>query len=267
MSHGIESGPEARQAAGKPAIATLTARAFHRGGNIYVELEDDGKGLDSESILERAKERGLVDSGESLSYRDVCSLIFCPGFSGPLGKAKGGMDAVRESVEELRGRVDVHSEPGQGTCFSIQLPLTLSIIEGMVASVATERFIVPTLSVLRLVRPSEMDRVTVLGGGEMLKLDGELLTVCRLGRLFGIEGAKDDVAQSVIMVIESGEQRLALMVDEILGQQQTVIKELGGVVGNVSGLAGGAIMPDGCVGLILDVKQIVALGRTNVSGT
>jgi len=269
--HGLESSPEERQRAGKPPVGRVSLRAFHKGGSIYIEIEDDGRGLDRETILAKARERGLVRDTDSLADRDVWNLIFEPGFSTAkvITDVSGrgvGMDVVRRNIESLRGQVEIHSEAGQGSIFSIRLPLTLAIIEGMVIQVGVERYIVPTLSVVRSIQPTPGQISTVVDRGEVLTLQGELIPLFRLNRLFGIPGSKQDPTEALVMIVENEGRRAGMLIDDLLGQQQIVIKSLGQAMQDIEGVAGGAIMSDGTVGLILDVGGIVSLATTNHHG-
>ncbi|MCD6287886.1 MAG: chemotaxis protein CheA, partial [Candidatus Hydrogenedentes bacterium] len=255
VDHGIENSVDERVAAGKSPVGRIELRAFHKGGNIYIEIEDDGQGLDRDAILAKAQERGLIKESDSLSDRDVYNLIFEPGFSTAkvVTEVSGrgvGMDVVRRNIEALRGQVEITSTPGKGSVFSIRLPLTLAIIDGMVVRVGSERYIIPTLSIMRSVRPEPGSVSTVLECGEMLKLQGELIPLCRLDRLFGIENAQQDLTRALVVIVESDATRMGLVVDELLGQQQIVIKSLGESMQGLAGIAGSAIMPDGRVSLI-----------------
>ena len=271
VDHGIEADAETRRKAGKPETARVELRAFHKGGSIYIEIEDDGRGLCREAILAKAAERGLVRDGETLSDREVWNLIFEAGFSTAKQvtdvSGRGvGMDVVRRNVEALRGQVEIQSEQGKGTVFSIRLPLTLAIIDGMVVRVGAERYIIPTLSVVRAVRPQKESLYTVTGRGEMLSLQGELIPLYRLHQMFRIRGAVEDPTEAIAVVVEDEGQSTGLVVDELLGQQQIVIKSLGQAFQGLLGVAGGAIMSDGQVGLILDVGGIVKIAQTNGHG-
>lgn len=271
VDHGIEADAETRRKAGKPETARVELRAFHKGGSIYIEIEDDGRGLCREAILAKAAERGLVRDGETLSDREVWNLIFEAGFSTAKKvtdvSGRGvGMDVVRRNVEALRGQVEIQSEQGKGTVFSIRLPLTLAIIDGMVVRVGAERYIIPTLSVVRAVRPQKESLYTVTGRGEMLSLQGELIPLYRLHQMFRIRGAVEDPTEAIAVVVEDEGQSTGLVVDELLGQQQIVIKSLGQAFQGLLGVAGGAIMSDGQVGLILDVGGIVKIAQTNGHG-
>ena len=266
VDHGLEDTPEDRLDAGKSASGKIELRAFHKGGNIYVEIEDDGRGLNREAIIAKAIERGMVSDGDSLEDRDVWNLIFEPGFStaSEVTDVSGrgvGMDVVRRSVQNLRGQIDIRSSLGKGTVFSMRLPLTLAIIDGMVLRCGSQRFVIPTTSVERLLRANEAKSSTVFSKGKMLRVQDSLVPLFSLNTLFDISDAADDRAERVIVVLKNEDKPLALVVDEVLGQQQTVIKSLGDAFDPVSGVVGGAIMPDGKVGLILDVSGLAELAK------
>jgi two-component system chemotaxis sensor kinase CheA len=264
VDHGIETSVEERVAAGKEPRATVELRAFHQGGNIYIEIEDDGRGLDRERILAKAVQRGLIDQDAELSDREVYDLIFQPGFSTAekLTDVSGrgvGMDVVRRNIEALRGSVELRSEPGRGTCFSMRLPLTLAIIDGMAVRVGGNRYILPTLSIVELLRPEAGDVRTVSDRGEFITVRERHLPLARLAELFGHDDANVEPTEGIIVVVEQGEAMFGLLVDEVLGQQQAVTKSLGHQLEGQPGLAGGAVMPDGKVGLILDIHGILQL--------
>lgn len=264
VDHGLEDTTEDRVRAGKPPVGNVSLHAYHQGGNILIEIRDDGRGLNRGAILRKAVERGLVPAGEEPDDRAVFNLIFEPGFSTAqkLTEVSGrgvGMDVVKRNIAALRGQVDIESEPGRGSRFLIRLPLTLAIIDGMVVRVGGERFVVPTLSIVLSVRPRAGEIQTAVGRGEMLSLRGQLLPLYRLGRVLDIPEAEDDPERATVMVVESGGRQAGLLIDGILGQQQIVIKPLGQYLRGVPGLSGGAIMPDGNVGLVLDIPGLVKL--------
>jgi two-component system chemotaxis sensor kinase CheA len=266
VDHGLETSPEERVKAGKPGKGRVELRAFHQGGSIHIEIEDDGRGLDRQAILAKAQERGLVNDGESLSDREVFTLVFEPGFSTAkkITDVSGrgvGMDVVKRNIEALRGHVEIRSESGVGTVFSIRLPLTLAIIDGMVARVGRERYIIPTLSIVKSIRPDQQDLSTVVGRGEVLMVQGSLVPLFRLDRLYDIDGAEQQLSRSLVLVIEDGGHQAGLVIDELLGQQQIVIKTLGEAMSGIPGVSGGAVMPDGRVGLILDPGGLVRLAN------
>ncbi|HOQ32976.1 MAG TPA: chemotaxis protein CheA [Candidatus Hydrogenedens sp.] len=270
VDHGIESNPEERIKKGKPPIGNIYLRAYHSGGNIHIQVEDDGAGLNREAIIKKAIERGLIRSEEGLSDREIWNLIFKPGFSTAqvVTEVSGrgvGMDVVKKNIEALRGQVDIQSTPGQGTVFTIRLPLTLAIIDGMVVRVGAERYIIPTLSIIISLRPTEKEINTVVGKGEVLSFHGKLINLYRLNRLFNIPNAVENYTDGTVVVVEAGNTQIGLLVDEILGQQQIVIKSLGEALKGVPGIAGGAIMPDGKVGLILDIAGILKVAEESVT--
>jgi two-component system chemotaxis sensor kinase CheA len=269
VDHGIEA-PAERLAAGKPAAGTIHISAIQGGGTVLITLSDDGRGLDRSRIVTKAIARELIESERALTDRDVFELIFAPGFSTAevvtdLSGRGVGMDVVRRSVEALRGRVDIDSVKGRGTTFSIRLPLTLAITDGMLVGVGAERYIVPTMNIQLSFRPDRDMLYTAAGRGEMVRLRDEILPIVRLSRVLGIGGAQTDPALALLMVVGSGERRCALLVDELLGQQQVVAKSLGAGFGRVPGISGGAILGDGRVGLILDLVEVMGLARQ--SGT
>ncbi|HOX06984.1 MAG TPA: chemotaxis protein CheA [Planctomycetota bacterium] len=266
VDHGVEPADERRRA-GKPESGRIELRAFHKGGNIHIEMTDDGRGLQRDLILAKAREKGLLKSGETPPDHEVFNLIFLPGFSTAkvVSDVSGrgvGMDVVRKNIEALRGAVDIQSQAGKGTTFTIRLPLTLAIIDGMVVRLGRERYIIPTLSVVRAVRPKAEDVFSVLGRGEMLRLQGDLIPLFRLDRLFAAGAAEQDATRAVAVLVEDEGRQAAVLVDELLGQQQIVIKNLGETMKGTQGLSGAAIMPDGTVGLILDVGGLVKLANS-----
>jgi len=262
MDHGIESDPDKRLAAGKTPAGNIELRAFHRGGCIVIEVEDDGRGLDRDAILAKAVERGVVGEGVQLTDQEIFNLIFEPGFTTAsevtdLSGRGVGMDVVRRNIDKLRGAVDITSEQGRGSVFSLRLPLTLAIIEGMVFLTGDERYIIPTLSVVRLIRPTMDDYITVMEKGELLRFEGEVIPLVRLCEVFGVADAKQSLDDAVVIVVESEGRRVGLLADELIGQQQVVIKSLGEQIQGTEGLAGGTIMSDGNVALILDIAGLV----------
>ncbi|MBI5833099.1 MAG: chemotaxis protein CheA [Armatimonadetes bacterium] len=268
VDHGIETEVDDRLAAGKPAVARVELRAFHKGGNIHIEIHDDGRGLDKDAIVAKAIERGIIKEGEPLSDREAYALIFEPGFSTAKQvtdvSGRGvGMDVVKRNIEALRGAVDIRSEKGKGSVFTIRLPLTLAVIDGMVVRVGDERYVLPTLSIVTSIRPSAQTLSSVLDRGEMLDVQGQLVPLFRLSSLFGIPGAIEDATEALAIVVDDDGRRVCLLADELLGQQQIVIKSLGETMRGLLGISGGAIMPDGLVGLILDVSGLVKLAEGN----
>lgn len=265
IDHGIEL-PDVRQKVGKPPNGTLKLSAYHSAGSVVVEIEDDGKGLDKDAILAKAMASGLVSDGSAMTDREIFNMIFEPGFSTAkvVSDVSGrgvGMDVVKKNIENLRGSVEIQSKPGKGSVFKMSLPLTLAIIDGMVVRVGTEKYVIPTVSIIRSVKPEPGNLSSVLHRGEMITLQGKLIPLFRLSRLFEIEGAEQDPTKALVVVVENHMSQAGLMIDELIGTQQIVIKTLGETMGNIPGISGSAIMPNGRVGLILDVGGLVRLAN------
>ncbi|MDR1309397.1 MAG: chemotaxis protein CheA, partial [Deltaproteobacteria bacterium] len=249
LDHGLEM-PKDRLAAGKSPKGILTLRAYHQGGNVVIELSDDGKGLDTEKVVSKAVEKGLIQPGESLSQTAIHGLVFQPGFSTndritDISGRGVGMDVVKKSVELLRGKVDFISSHNEGSTFIIRLPLTLAIIDGMIVRVGENRYILPTISINQSFRPKPEEYFTVKNQGEMIKVRDSLLPLVRLNRLVNAAEAVSDPARALVVVVENEGQRCCLMVDEVLGKQEVVIKSLGERLKYVRTLAGGTILGDG----------------------
>ncbi len=265
VDHGIEP-PGDRERAGKPVNGIVQLSAYHSAGNVVVEIQDDGRGLDREAILSKALERGLIATIDGLSDEEVYDLIFHPGFSTAhsVSEVSGrgvGMDVVKTNIESLRGQVEVNSRPGQGSVVKMRLPLTLAIIDGMVIRVGTQKFVIPTVSIVRSVQPTESELSRVFERGEMLYLQGKLIPLFRLATLFEIDDAATDPTRAIVVVVEEDRRQTGLLVDELIGSQQIVIKTLGEALGDIPGISGSAIMPNGRVGLILDVGGLVRLAN------
>ena len=262
IDHGIEPDERQRTAQGKPAFGHVELRAFHQGGRIHVEIADDGRGLDRERIIAKAIERGLLRDAEGHSNRDVFRLICEPGFStaAKVTELSGrgvGMDVVKRQIDAMGGTLEITSEPGRGSCFSMRLPLTLAVIDGMLVQVAGERFIIPVQAVSSLV--PEQNTSTVMGAGEVIMLQGQVVPVLHLDSVLGLTQA--DVSRRLNVIIEVDDRKIALPIDTVLGQQQVVIKSLGDGIGETPGFSGCAILPDGRVGLVLDPAGLVRLGE------
>jgi two-component system chemotaxis sensor kinase CheA len=262
LDHGVEA-PADRLAAGKPEVARLGLRAYHQGGNIHIELEDDGRGLDTSRILAKAVERGLARPEDHLGEEEIRQFIFHPGFSTAekvtdISGRGVGMDVVKRNIEALRGSIEIASRPGLGTRFTIRLPLTLAIIDGMVVRVGSNRYIIPTLAILESFKPKPERLSSLLGRGELVDVRGSQLRLLRLGPVLGEMDACRNPADGIAMVVEDvARKRAALLVDEIVDQQQVVIKGMGEGMGQVPCVSGAAIMSSGTVSLILDVGQIL----------
>ena len=260
VDHGVEP-PQARIAAGKNPCARIHLKAHHQGGFINIEISDDGRGLVRDKILAKARQRGLISGGENLSDQEVFSSIFEPGFSTAeqLTDVSGrgvGMDVVRQQIVKLRGRVDISSRPGRGATFTLTLPLTMAIIEGLVVGVGNQRYIVPIFAVKEMFRPAPDALSTVPDGGEMVLVRGSLLPILRLHRRFGVTPTSREPSEGVLIVVESARKNFCVLVDELIGKQEVVIKSLGETFKDVTGVAGGSILGDGRVGLILDVEAL-----------
>jgi two-component system, chemotaxis family, sensor kinase CheA len=264
VDHGIEETAEKRIAAGKDPVGKIILKAYHQGGNIHIDISDDGRGLDRGIILAKAIERGIINGGENMSDEDVFALIFEPGFSTAKQvtdvSGRGvGMDVVKNNIESVRGNVRIVSELGKGSTFTLVLPLTMAIIDGMIVRVGSERYILPLLSIIESFQPKRQKISTVSGKGEMVPFRDRMLPLFRLADLYNIADAQVDPAHALVVVIEDTGRRIALLVDELLGQNQTVIKNLGEGLGEVDGIAGASIMPDGKPGLIIDVNGLIKL--------
>ena len=264
MDHGIEQ-PEKRVAAGKPAAGSLALRAFHQGGNIVVEIEDDGAGLNREKILKKAVERGLARKDAQLTDEEIFHFIFAAGFSTAdkitdLSGRGVGLDVVRRNIERLRGRVEISSQSGLGTKFKISLPLTLAIIDGFIVKVGEERYILPTLSVRESFRPQPGMVSRVQNRAEVVNVRGRIIPLLRLNELFGISSSSREATDGIVVVVEAGSDLRCLLVDGLLHKQEVVIKNLNDMLVHKNQLlAGAAILGDGLVGLILDVNALVHL--------
>jgi two-component system chemotaxis sensor kinase CheA len=261
VDHGIEKASE-REAAGKPKIAAIHLRAYHKAGNVFIEIQDDGKGLDRDAIYEKALSKGLCKPNEKLTDNEIFQFIFLPGFSTAkvITDVSGrgvGMDVVKRNIESLRGSVEMSSEQGKGTTFTLRLPLTLAIIDGMVVKVGSETCIIPTLSIIETISTSSEQIVTVLEKGEMIKVRGNLIPLLHLSSIFNHHSTLNGKAKVTLIIEDMLGRKAGLLVDEIIGQQQVVIKNLGNGLGEVPGISGGAIMSDGTVSLIVDISNIV----------
>ncbi len=260
MDHGLEN-PAGRTAAGKPATGRIHLKASHQAGQIVIELSDDGRGLDRQKILDKAVSRGLIERDRVLSDAEVWQLIFEPGFSTAerVTDVSGrgvGMDVVRKHIHKLRGRIEISSTPGQGTRFVLKLPLTLAIIDGLVVVVGQERYIVPIFAVREMFKPAPEMIFSVEGRCEMALVRERLLPVVRLADALGVEPRSREVCDGLLIVGECQEKRFCLLVDELAGKQEVVIKSLGDTFRGIRGVAGGAILGDGRVGLILDLASL-----------
>ena len=263
VDHGIEM-PEEREAKGKARLGTVRLSASHQRGGILIRIQDDGKGLNAEKLLDQGIKRGIVKEGAELSESEIFSLIFEPGFStaeivSDLSGRGVGMDVVKRNIESLRGKVEIHSVIGEGSTFNILLPLTLAIIDGMLVGVGGERFIIPTISVRESFRPRPGMVSTIHEKGAIVSVRGKQTPVLPLGKYLGIPTKAATPEEGIMIVVESGDASRAILVDELIGKQEVVIKSLGETFKDQNLLAGGAVLGDGSVGLILDVDTLVKL--------
>jgi two-component system, chemotaxis family, sensor kinase CheA len=260
VDHGIEL-PAARVAGGKSACGTVHLHAYHRGSSIMVEVTDDGAGLSRERILAKARQRGLIGADETPSDEGINQLIFMAGFSTAdqatdISGRGVGMDVVRRNVEELGGSIEIRSVEGNGSTFVISLPLTLAIVDGQTVAVGEESYIVPLTAIVESLRARDTSIQRIVGHGEVLSFRGEYLPVVRLEQLFRTPRRSEARSRGLIMVVEGDGRRIGLCVDELLGQQQVVVKNLEENYGRVDGVAGATILGDGSVALILDVAGL-----------
>ncbi len=265
LDHGIET-PDVRLAAGKSETGTLKLNAFHQGGNIVIEIKDDGGGLNRDKILAKATERGLIQDGESIADEKIYDLIFHPGFStaDQVSDVSGrgvGMDVVRKNIKALGGNVDVTSKPGEGSTFTIRLPLTLAILDGQLVKVADETYIVPLISIIESLQVKPELVNAVAGKAELYRLRDEYIPIIRAHRVFGLDGDREDLAGQLMVVVEGDGQRAGIIVDDLLAQQQVVIKSLETNFRRVDGVSGATILGDGTVALIVDIPGLINMFR------
>ena len=265
LDHGIEI-PEDRIAAGKPETGEIHLNAFHEGGNIVIEITDDGAGLNLEKILSKAKSSGIVSESDKLSDEDIADLIFRPGFSTAdvVSDVSGrgvGMDVVRRNIRALGGTVDVKTSQGEGSVFTIRLPLTLAILDGQSVVVGKEVYIVPLVAIIESIQVDTSLVNGVTGQAEVYRLRDEYIPIVKLHEVFGIKPLHDSMEDGLLVVVEAEGKKVALMVDDLLGQQQVVIKSLETNFKTVEGISGATILGDGTVALILDVTGLIAISK------
>ncbi|NHA13394.1 chemotaxis protein CheA [Thioalkalivibrio sp. XN279] len=266
IDHGIES-TEARRAAGKPEAGQISLKAYHQGGNIVVEVADDGAGLNREKLLAKAASQGLPVS-DAMPDREVWALIFAAGFSTAdkvtdISGRGVGMDVVRRNIEAVNGRVEIDSRPGAGTRIILRLPLTLAILDGMSVRVGSETYILPLTAILESIQPTSEQLSTVGGKGRVVHLRGEYLPLVALHELFGIEARATRPEDGIVIIAAASDGRAALLVDDLVAQHQVVIKSLETNYRKVPGISGATIMGDGKVAMILDVDMLLRLRRTH----
>lgn len=265
LDHGIEM-PGARLAAGKPETGVLKLNAYHKGGNIIIEIIDDGAGINKERVLKRAIERGLVKEGEPLSDEKIYELIFMPGFSTAevLSDVSGrgvGMDVVQRNIKALGGTVEIAAQQGKGTTINIRLPLTLAILDGMSIAVGNEIFIIPLTFIIESLQPQVSDIKSIADQGHVVQVRGEYLPMIALYQLFGIKPQAMQPEQGILVLLEAEGKKIALLVDQLVGQHQVVLKSLESNYRKMDGIAGATIMGDGRVALIMDVSSLVRMSR------
>jgi two-component system chemotaxis sensor kinase CheA len=262
VDHGLEA-PAERIAAGKPEVGVVSLNAFHEGGSIVIEVSDDGRGLDRDVILKKAVERGLLAESDPVPADDVIySFIFQAGFSTAkvvtdLSGRGVGMDIVRQAVQALGGSILLSSVPGKGARFRIRLPLTMAILEGLSLAVGDEVYILPLTSIVESIRPKSGEVRLVAGHAEMALVRGEVLPVLRLYEVFGATPRVTDPTRALLVIVENDSRKVALLVDELIGQSQVVIKSLESNYRKVDGIAGATILGDGRVALIVDVPGLI----------
>jgi two-component system chemotaxis sensor kinase CheA len=261
LDHGLET-PAERTAAGKDALGTVRLSARVVGSEVWILVEDDGRGLNRERILAKARERGLIaDDGAALLDEQVWALIFEPGFStaAQVTDVSGrgvGMDVVRRNIESISGRVDIRSQFGKGSTVILRIPLTLAITDGMILRVGSNRYVMPIIHIRESLQPVSEQITRTMDGNEILRIRGELLPVLRLHELFGIPSQHKELEQGIVLVLENEGRALCLYVDEIMGQQQIVVKGLSRYLGAIAGVSGCTILGDGEISLILDIHGI-----------
>lgn len=268
LDHGLEK-PEARRAAGKPETGTLHLNAYHQGGNIVIEIADDGAGLPKEKILKKAKERGLIGDDRNLTDDKIHELIFLPGFSTAekVSDVSGrgvGMDVVRKNIKALGGTVEIASREGRGTTITIRLPLTLAILDGQSVRVGDENYIIPLVSIVESIKVRE-DMVSVVAGkAEIIRLREDYLPVLRLYQVFDTEPRTKNLFDGLLVIVEGEGMKAGLFVDQLLGQQQVVIKSIETNFRRVDSFSGATILGDGTVALILDIPGLIKLAREKI---
>ncbi|MDH5324810.1 MAG: chemotaxis protein CheA [Gammaproteobacteria bacterium] len=266
MDHGIEM-PEVRKANGKSETGTLHLNAFHQGGNIVIEIKDDGAGLNRSRIMSKAVERGLVEPGVELSDARIYDLLFLPGFSTAekITDVSGrgvGMDVVRKNIQALGGSVEVNSEDGKGTTFTVRLPLTLAILDGQLVRVGEHIYIIPLVSIIESLQVRREYVNAIAGKAELYQLRDEYIPIVRLYRAFDVEPSSNELVNGLLVVVEGDGQKAGILVDDLLAQQQVVIKSLETNFKRVEGLSGATILGDGKVALIVDVAGIIRLSNS-----
>lgn len=263
IDHGLET-PEERVAKGKPPTGTVWLKAAHQEGHVVIEVWDDGKGLSTEKIREKAIKQGLINEEQKLSMAEVQKLIMAPGFTTAeritdISGRGVGLDVVATNIQALRGSIEIESEKDQGTRFIIKLPLTLAIIDGMMVTVGEEKFILPLTSIVEFIKAEPKDVRTIEGKGLVVHVRDDYLPMVALSKIINIQAHKNDPTEGLLAIIKDGKKKIALLVDDILGQEQVVTKSLKDNYQQIEGIAGATIMGDGRVAMILDVPSLVKI--------
>ena len=270
LDHGLET-PEDRVAAGKSETGTVTLNAYHQGGNIVIEIIDDGRGLNTAKIKEKALANGLIDESDELTDDEINELIFRPGFStadavSDLSGRGVGMDVVKRNINELNGTVEVASTPNVGSTFTIRLPLTLAILDGQLITVGNNVYIIPLVSIVESLQ-IDISKVNSVGGGlDVLRLRDEYIPIMRLHEIFNHKDAKTKLEEGLVVVVESDNEKVGLLVDDLMAQQQFVIKSLEANYKKVDGISGATILGDGSVSLIVDISGLIKLAGLKKAG-
>ncbi|UQB41606.1 chemotaxis protein CheA [Thiomicrospira microaerophila] len=268
IDHGIES-PDERLKLGKPAKGMVKMAAFHQGGNILIQITDDGAGINLDKLKQKAIDKGIIDIDTNLSKDELVDLIFHPGFSTAdvVSDVSGrgvGMDVVRRNIRGLGGSVEVQTERGKGSIFTIRLPLTLAILDGQLASVGSQTYVFPLVSIVESIQVDKSLVKGIAGQAELYKLRDQYIPVVRLHKRFGVDDAKTDLTDGLLVVVEEGGRRSGIFVDDLLGQQQVVIKSLETNFMKISGIAGATILGDGKVALIIDIAEALTSHKLSV---
>lgn len=261
IDHGLEADAAERIAAGKKTEGTITLRAYHKSGSIVISVSDDGRGINKGKVFKKAIERGIITGDENLTDSQIFALIMQPGFStadtiSDLSGRGVGLDVVKNSIEKLRGKIEIDSREGEGTTFSMVLPLTLAIIDGMLVEVANEIYILPTLSVVESFRPAKEIVHSLKDKGEFVSLRGQHLPIIRLSDVFGLKAMRIEPWEGILVCVETESGRIAIMVDDLVGRQQVVIKPLGKALAKLKEISGGAILGSGDIALILNIDEL-----------
>ncbi len=265
LDHGLEL-PEEREASGKSGVGRIYLNALHQEGSIVIEVADDGRGIDVDAIYRKAIEKGLVEEGTTLNKEDALKLMLMPGFStakqvSDISGRGVGLDVLATNIQQVRGTIEMDSEPGRGTKFSIKLPLTLAIIDGMMVTVGDERYIIPLTSIVEFIKAEPGDIKSVEGSGRVVNMRNEYLPLAALYQLMGLEAKKTEPTEGILVIIQDNRKKVALLVDDILGQEQVVTKSLKENYEQVEGVAGATILGDGRVAIILDVPTVIKMIR------